>query len=226
MKKLFLSALLTLCVIAVFAQVHVRGYTRSNGTYVQPHMRSSPNSSPYDNYSFPGNKNPYTGKVATGNPETYLKRYNSTSSSTTTAITPSYNNTSVSTPQVNSAGGLYSTPSSYNNMPTDAEVAKNNREWEENSRRVTTQSQLDKSTTSNHSLDYIVNANKKIHLKDKNGSYTGEYLRLTDEDETVKQYTLYSASDFPTGTLKVYSNGERLLFDNFGRLLKHTKHKK
>ena len=32
------------------AQVNVRGYTRSDGTYVAPHTRSSPNSSTYDNY--------------------------------------------------------------------------------------------------------------------------------------------------------------------------------
>ena len=58
------------------AQVSVKGYRKSNGTYVQPHMRSSPDGNPYNNYSFPGNVNPYTGKVAGGNPDTYLKRYN------------------------------------------------------------------------------------------------------------------------------------------------------
>lgn len=35
---------------AAAAQVHVSGYTRSDGTYVAPHTRSSPNSSAYDNY--------------------------------------------------------------------------------------------------------------------------------------------------------------------------------
>jgi hypothetical protein len=58
-----------------FCQVYVEGYYRKNGTYVQPHYRSSPDNSPYNNYSYPGNINPYTGKEATGNPETYLKRY-------------------------------------------------------------------------------------------------------------------------------------------------------
>jgi len=29
---------------SIFAEVHVRGYTRSNGTYVAPHTRSSPSS--------------------------------------------------------------------------------------------------------------------------------------------------------------------------------------
>lgn len=61
-----------------FAQVSVRGYYRSNGTYVEPHYRSSQNSTPYDNYSYPGNTNPYTGKVASGSPSIYLRRYSST----------------------------------------------------------------------------------------------------------------------------------------------------
>jgi hypothetical protein len=57
------------------SQVHVRGSVRRNGTYVQPHMRSVPDGIPYNNWSFPGNVNPYTGKVATGDPTTYLFNY-------------------------------------------------------------------------------------------------------------------------------------------------------
>jgi len=57
------------------ADVYVRGYYRSDGTYVQPHYRSSPDGNPYNNYSFPGNLNPYTGKIAPGDPDTYLKNY-------------------------------------------------------------------------------------------------------------------------------------------------------
>lgn len=48
--------------------VDVRGYTRKDGTYVQPHKRSSPNSTTYDNWSTRGNINPYTGKMGTKNP--------------------------------------------------------------------------------------------------------------------------------------------------------------
>lgn len=33
------------------AQVNVKGYYRSNGTYVQPHVRSNPDGNPYNNYS-------------------------------------------------------------------------------------------------------------------------------------------------------------------------------
>src|SRR5689334_20087517 len=46
--------------------VHVRGYYRKDGTYVEPHYRSAPDGIPYNNYSFPGNYNPFTGKTATG----------------------------------------------------------------------------------------------------------------------------------------------------------------
>ena len=48
--------------------VYVRGYTKSNGTYVAPHHRSSPDSSLSNNYSTRGNTNPYTGKAGTVNP--------------------------------------------------------------------------------------------------------------------------------------------------------------
>jgi hypothetical protein len=51
-----------------FAQVHVKGYTTKNGTYVAPHYRSSPNSTTLDNYSTKGNVNPYTGQPGTKNP--------------------------------------------------------------------------------------------------------------------------------------------------------------
>ena len=49
----------------------VRGYTKKNGTYVQPHYRSSPNGTVLDNYSTKGNINPYTGKEGTVNPPIY-----------------------------------------------------------------------------------------------------------------------------------------------------------
>ena len=76
MKKFLIFCLfIVLYNQTLYSQVRVSGYTRKNGTYVQPHIRSSPNSNPYDNYSFPGNTNPYTGKTSTGNPDTYLDNY-------------------------------------------------------------------------------------------------------------------------------------------------------
>ncbi len=53
---------------AVYADEYVNGYTRSNGTYVEPHYRSSPNNTTYDNWSTKGNVNPYTGQEGTRNP--------------------------------------------------------------------------------------------------------------------------------------------------------------
>jgi hypothetical protein len=48
--------------------VPVHGSFRSNGTYVQPHMRSAPNGTTLDNWSTRGNVNPYTGRPGTQNP--------------------------------------------------------------------------------------------------------------------------------------------------------------
>ena len=72
---IFILIIFSLFLSLAFADVHVSGYYRENGTYVQGYWRSSPDSDPTNNFSYPGNVNPYTGKVATGNPETYLKNY-------------------------------------------------------------------------------------------------------------------------------------------------------
>ncbi len=47
---------------------YVRGYTRSDGTYVQPHYQTNPDSTKLNNYSTQGNVNPYTGQPGTVNP--------------------------------------------------------------------------------------------------------------------------------------------------------------
>ena len=56
MKKLFgflvILGLFFSITHSVFAYTSVKGYYRSNGTYVQPHVRSSPNALKYDNYSY------------------------------------------------------------------------------------------------------------------------------------------------------------------------------
>jgi hypothetical protein len=46
----------------------VSGYTRSNGTYVEPYHRTEADSNPYNNYSTQGNVNPYTGQAGHKNP--------------------------------------------------------------------------------------------------------------------------------------------------------------
>ena|SRR5712692_5936775 len=53
----------------------VRGYIQRDGTYVAPHQRTSPDHNPYNNYNFPGNYNPNSGRTTPGNPDTYLDRY-------------------------------------------------------------------------------------------------------------------------------------------------------
>ena len=53
------------------ADTWVNGYTKSNGTFVQGHYRSSPNNTRYDNWSSQGNVNPYTGTMGTRNPNSF-----------------------------------------------------------------------------------------------------------------------------------------------------------
>jgi hypothetical protein len=67
--RIFAAALaLPMLICAAHADEYVNGYTRSNGTYVEPYYKSSPNNSTYDNFSTKGNVNPYTGQEGTRNP--------------------------------------------------------------------------------------------------------------------------------------------------------------
>lgn len=64
-RQIFLFGIFSICCfISLFAQsdVYINGYYRQNGTFVQPHFKTSPNNSMFDNYSTKGNFNPYTGK--------------------------------------------------------------------------------------------------------------------------------------------------------------------
>jgi hypothetical protein len=83
-----LSLVISLSVLFSFMQstvadavVSVKGYYRSDGTYVAPHYHSDPDGIATNNWSYPGNTNPYTGVTATGNPDTYLKNYGGSSAS-------------------------------------------------------------------------------------------------------------------------------------------------
>jgi len=55
------------------AQVYVNPYVRRDGTQVQGHYRSAPDGNPSNNYSYPGNTNPYTGRTAPGTADSYLR---------------------------------------------------------------------------------------------------------------------------------------------------------
>lgn len=69
--KFWLPTILALCVaLPAAAQVHVRGYTTKNGTYVAPHVRSAPNSTKTDNYGPSSTSNLYTGKGSVTPPAT------------------------------------------------------------------------------------------------------------------------------------------------------------
>jgi len=69
---LIVLALLLGPVVPALAQdVSVGGYFRRDGTYVQPHMRSAPDSSYNNNWSTSPNVNPYTGRQGTNPPRLY-----------------------------------------------------------------------------------------------------------------------------------------------------------
>lgn len=66
MKKLFLvSVVLFIVSASLSAQTSVNGYFKSNGTYVQPHVRNSRNNTNHDNWNTRGNTNPFTGSIGT-----------------------------------------------------------------------------------------------------------------------------------------------------------------
>ena len=75
-KMIVLAAALVLFGFAPANAGDVGGYTRKDGTYVAPYQRTSPDHNPYNNYNFPGNYNPNSGRTTPGNPDTYLERYN------------------------------------------------------------------------------------------------------------------------------------------------------
>lgn len=71
MKGISICAALSLAVLAptVQADKYVSGYTRSSGTYVAPHVRSSADSSYNNNWTVKGNTNPYTGQYGIKQPQ-------------------------------------------------------------------------------------------------------------------------------------------------------------
>jgi hypothetical protein len=52
----------------------VRGYTKKDGTRVQPHRATNPDKSKANNYSSKGNTNPNTGKEGTKDPNAPKKK--------------------------------------------------------------------------------------------------------------------------------------------------------
>jgi major membrane immunogen (membrane-anchored lipoprotein) len=103
------------------SKTYVSGYTKSNGTYVQGHYRTSSNSTINDNYSTYPNVNPHTGKLGTVKPDYATPTY---SQKSTYNSTKSHNSYSNSTKSYNS----YSTPT-YRITPSPQykSVYRNNR---------------------------------------------------------------------------------------------------
>ncbi len=65
--SLFLAAAL-LAVTSAQAQHYVSPYVKQDGTVVQGHYQTNPDSTRANNYSTQGNVNPYTGQAGTVNP--------------------------------------------------------------------------------------------------------------------------------------------------------------
>jgi hypothetical protein len=84
MKLMFLATtfLLSPSFCAPFvclADVHVSGYTRKDGGYVQPHYRTSPDGDFRNNWTTFGNINPHTGELGTRIAPDYSSRQSDTS---------------------------------------------------------------------------------------------------------------------------------------------------
>jgi hypothetical protein len=60
---------------ATAGDTYVNGYTKKDGTYVQPYHRTEPDNTKLNNYSTQGNVNPYTGQAGTVNPNSYGNGY-------------------------------------------------------------------------------------------------------------------------------------------------------
>lgn len=104
MKKLLILCLilissLFISVSYVDAYVSVKGYTKSNGTYVAPHVRSNPNGLKYDNYSYTPSQGLYNKTYGTRgsewdtptyitDPDYYLGKSLYESNKTSTFTTP------------------------------------------------------------------------------------------------------------------------------------------
>ena len=70
MKTTLLALALAALTVPALAQSqhYVQPHVTRNGTFVQGHMQTNPDSNPYNNYSTQGNVNPYTGQQGTVDP--------------------------------------------------------------------------------------------------------------------------------------------------------------
>lgn len=73
----YLILILIFSASAFAKDVYVRSYTKKDGTVVDAHHRTSPNTTKSDNWSTKGNTNPYTGKEGKLDSDDYSKQYDS-----------------------------------------------------------------------------------------------------------------------------------------------------
>jgi hypothetical protein len=203
MKKLLAAfALFSLLFMATPVQaVHVNGYYKSNGTYVQPYERTAPDGNPYNNYSYPGNYNPNTGQITSGNPDTYLNDYYGGSS-----YSSGYTAPSTPTCPLNSYyDSISSCKCSYGYVVSGGScVSANNLCWQQ----VGYSSSYDSmSNTCKCNSGYILNSsgqctNANVVCSNQIGVMS-QYNSLTNKCECMTGYTLSGSScvyDTPAST--------------------------
>jgi hypothetical protein len=77
MKKIiFILAFLFIAPTLAISTERVKGHWKDanhdgvKDTYIKPYQRTSPNNTRTDNYNYPGNYNPNTGRITPGKPPT------------------------------------------------------------------------------------------------------------------------------------------------------------
>jgi len=68
MKKLILAGLFLALASSSASAVDVDGYFTKDGTFVAPHRRTPPDNTRRNNFDYPGNYNPNSGRVTPGDP--------------------------------------------------------------------------------------------------------------------------------------------------------------
>jgi hypothetical protein len=83
LSEIFLLLLLSIVstITAAAGSHSVKGHTKKDGTYIQPHRQTNPDQKRANNYSSEGNYNPSTGKAGrqkneNSNPPKYNDSYN------------------------------------------------------------------------------------------------------------------------------------------------------
>lgn len=189
MKKVILSTLFLVIALISFSQVYVRGYYKKNGTYVEPHYRSNPDGIVENNWSYPGNVNPYTGRI--GGTNQYVGSENSTipssytPSSYSSSHTPTYDNSNSSSyrtfyPSIYTSGS-YSNSNSYksssNSLSNNSNRSGSSKNFKVSSTVIVTADVLNVRSyaSTSGSVKYKLSLGEKVVVID---NYTDGWLRV------------------------------------------------